>query len=191
MDFTQPLNRYVKVNDILLKPGNFYQFNYLNYENDPKPLIYYLNYRDAINIKTKKYHKYIQGINFHYIPMGNRIRFVANWLKFVEMNKSILLSNFLQLWTQLVRRYPFLENAYRRYLLEPKGLMRNMYHIKTDLVVPMVKGSLEKDFTFNDRLIFLKKYREFNKTVNTNNVKVKFLNKRENRGKTNKGKRNT
>lgn len=189
MDFTQLPNRYVKINDVLFKPGHFYQFNYLNYENDPEPLIYYLNYRDAINVKTRKYHKYIQGINFHYIPMGNRLRFVTEWLSFVEKNRSIVLSNFLQLWTQLVKKYPFLENSYRRYLLEPRGLLRNIYHIKTDVVVPMVKGSLEKDFTFNDRLIFLKKYKEFNKSINKNNVKIKFLNKRDNRGKANKEKR--
>lgn len=175
MSFTQDPYRYKKIERVVFRPGNFYQFRYLNYENDPEPLIYYLNYRNAINEDTGRLHRYIQGINFHYIPMGKRLTFVTNWLNFVEKNKSFLFSNFLQIWKELKRRYGFLEVAYRRYLTEPTGLIKNVSYIKRSLVVPMVKGSIEKDFSFYERYIFMKKYREFNKLVSRNCGKTKLL----------------
>ena len=165
MEFTQIPYRYVKLSRVVFKPGHFYQFKYLNFENDPEPLIYYLNFRNATNVKTGKIHKYIQGINFHYIPMSKRVKFVTDWLNFTQKHNSIISSNFLMLWKELIRRYPFLEGSYRRYLVEPVGIIKNVEDIKTDLVIPMVKGSIERDFSFRDKFLFYKKYKEFNKSV--------------------------
>lgn len=175
MGFSQKPYRNVNISRVVFSPGNFYHFSYLNYEHDPKPLIYYLNYRDAIYEETGRLHRYIQGINFHYVPMDKRIRFLEEWLMFVDKNKSILFANFLKLWPELKKRYRFLEVAYRRYLTQPGGLIRNIQHIKNSLVIPMVKGTIERDFSMADRYIFLSKYKEFNKYISRNGVKNKLI----------------
>ena len=118
-NFSNRLWRYKTIDKLVLEPGNFYQFRYLNYENDPYPLIYYLNHRNAINFETGHFHKYIQGINFHYIPRQYRMQFAEKWLKYVEKRKITIQSEFMLMWQKMSILYPFLATAYRRYLTYP------------------------------------------------------------------------
>lgn len=173
-DYTQNPFKYKLIEKVILTPGNFYQFKYVNFENDPFPLIYYLNCVNSLNKKTGHFHRYIQGINFHYIPKANRLFFLESWLAYIEKNEHFIQNNFLKLWTALNTKYDFLKTCYRRYFTFPIGYINNIQGIKKSLIIPMVKGSMEQDFSFHDKLIFATKYREFNKVVNTNKKKIKI-----------------
>jgi hypothetical protein len=65
-----------KSHGITWKSGHIFSFKYTPFQNDNKPLIIVLNIIEGIHPNTGHQHRYIQGLNLHYVPRKDRKRFI-------------------------------------------------------------------------------------------------------------------
>lgn len=145
-----------KHNGVVFKSGFVYEFHYSAFENDPQPLIIFLNAIEGKHPNTGNQWRLIQGINLHYIPRKDRKKFIDLWMS------NLLLSNgnIKLTWKMVKARYPYLQLGIRRYLLNPKYYIRNPREIPVDRIESLVKGSMWKDFSgaLNRKLVKLKRW---------------------------------
>lgn len=59
-----------------LQSGHFYKFKYVAFENDPSPMVIFLNAIEGLHPRTGHQWRLIQAINLNYIPRRDRRRFV-------------------------------------------------------------------------------------------------------------------
>lgn len=130
------------VGTVWFKTGHVYTFRYLNYQNDPKPLIICINSVYGIYPRTKHKHNYVQGINFSYIPRNKRKDFIRVWLKMWDTTHGHAILS----WKMIRKRFPYLQTAIRRYLLTG-GMIRELKEIPYEEVEGAVIGSMVKDFS--------------------------------------------
>lgn len=70
----------VAVGNVVFKSGNFYEFEYNRFENDPKPMIVFMYLVQGIHPTSGHYHNYIQAVNLSYIPKKLRATWVKRWI---------------------------------------------------------------------------------------------------------------
>lgn len=127
-----------------LQSGHFYTFRYGNYENDPQPLIIFINAIVGINDSTGHYWNLFQGINLHYISRNKRRVFLNDWLRIYDHTKG----NLKFTWQLITKQYPYLALAIRRYILNTtRGFIIDLREIKRDNISSTVLGSLPKDYS--------------------------------------------
>jgi hypothetical protein len=102
-----------------MKSGHCYHFGYSRYENDPHPVIFFINGIIGTNPRTGHFWNLIQGINLNYIPKNYRLRFVEMWKPVVTVGANMLVT-----WRRIQGQFPFLRGKggmipIRRYLLGP------------------------------------------------------------------------
>jgi hypothetical protein len=78
-----------KISGITFQEGHFYSFKYNAYENDPEPLIIFINAVLGIHPNTGHQHRYIQAINTNYLPRSDRKQFIDLWKKNLENKKKL------------------------------------------------------------------------------------------------------
>jgi hypothetical protein len=136
---------------IQLGNGRCYKFKYSNYQNDAQPVIFFLYAIKGINPNTGHKWDLIQGINLHYIPASQRRAFVVDWSDVLARSKMV---HFHWQWNMLMKKYPYMKLATRRYLLKPASYIQNLTEVKAEqLAGELLKGE-KKDFS----KIALKKY---------------------------------
>lgn len=140
-------------------------FEYSNFENDRTPLILYINTKFGLNESTGHLHQYIEGINLHYIPLQYRQKFMKDWL---ELNKERMFvkNNFYVFWAKLVKRFPYLEPAFRRYFYYPTSYIKRAKKITNAEITKILEYDLS-EYKKESDLTFIKKYKEFNRNVNS------------------------
>jgi len=144
-----------KHNNVLLRSGYVYSFSYIPYQNDPKPLIIFLNAITGINPKTGHQWRLIQGINLHYLPRHNRVLFGSEWQLFFEKSKY----NVRLTWQLIKHKYPYIEIGIRRYNLKPNYYIKNLKEIEPKNMKKEIQGSLIKDFSIKKLMDLGKKLR--------------------------------
>jgi len=124
------------------KTGHVYSFRYLRYQNDPSPIIICINAITGVNPSTRKKHNYVQGINFTYIPRNRRKEFVKTWQKLWDQTHG----HTILTWRIIQRRFPYLQGAIRRYILNG-GAIQQLKEVPFEDMERVVVGSMIKDFS--------------------------------------------
>ena len=106
--------------------GSFYSFKYKGWENDPEPMIIFINSISGIHENTGNQHRYIQGINLNYIQRDQRKKFIETYLKERERNVNLKFT-----WQKIGRSYSYIQWAIRRYFYMPKSYIKNLNEIDT------------------------------------------------------------
>lgn len=141
-----PLKMYFEktLNGKRLQSGHFYTFGYGNYENDPQPLVIFINAIVGLNESTNHYWNLFQGINLHYISRNKRYKFLNNWLTVYDGTKE----NIRFTWSIITKQYPYLTLAIRRYILNTtRGFVVNLMEIDRQNIQKTVLGSMPKDYS--------------------------------------------
>ncbi|MFW6129857.1 MAG: hypothetical protein ACOC56_01660 [Atribacterota bacterium] len=127
---------------VTFKGGQCYTFSYNAYENDPNPLVFFMYAIVGINPKTGHQWRLIQCINLNYIPRGQRKLFVSVWKNKMAKSKSVKLT-----WEYVIKNFPFMKNAIRRYMLKPNYYIRKVKYIPPDKYEEEIIKSWAKDFS--------------------------------------------
>lgn len=97
----------------------------------------------GINPNTSSSWNLIQGINLNYIPRSHRKAFVELWKSEMENNGG----NVEFTWETVQFRFPYLESACRRYMLNPIYRIQSPQHIPFDNLEDVVVSTWGKDFS--------------------------------------------
>lgn len=127
---------------ITWKSGHIYKFSYSNYEHDPNPTYIHLYSFSGYHPNTGRQFRFHQGLNLSYIPRRYRKRFIEIWKEEMQKNKSVKLT-----WEMVKRRFPYLEEAIRRYFYSPAYYIRGAKEIPIDRWEEEVVKSMAKDFS--------------------------------------------
>ena len=110
--------------------------------------------------------RFFQCINIGYIPRSDRRRFADDWVRTLGNTNS---SRFT--WELIKRKYPYIENAVRRYFFSPSYYIKNLKAIPFSEMEKAIVGSWAKDFSRKVKSSLLNKFRtvfrnreEFKKT---------------------------
>lgn len=132
----------IKEGMVWFKSGHFYSFHYKQYANDPIPTVIMLNHVSGTHENTGHKHNYIQCINLSYIPRNFRKKFVNAWLPALERNRG----NVRLTWDIVVKKWPFLTVAIRRYIVR-RNLIMYAREIPFDKVMEEVISTSSRDFS--------------------------------------------
>lgn len=127
---------------VWFKSGHFYNFYYTNYANDPIPTVIMLNHISGTHENTGHKHNYIQCINLSYIPRTFRKKFVQVWLPTLESNRG----NIKLTWEIVVKRWPFMRMAIRRYILK-RNYIKYAREIPPEKVMDEVVSTVTRDYS--------------------------------------------
>ena len=117
-------------------------FNYQAYENDPQPLIFFINAIKGIHPNTGHQWRLIQGININYIPRKDRKKFVKLWRDTMATSKSVKFT-----WLKVKSQFPYIKFGIRRYMLKPNYYMKNLQKIEVKDWDKVVVKHILKDFS--------------------------------------------
>lgn len=132
----------IRESTVWIKSGHFYAMYYINYDNDPQPIFVMLNYIRGTHPRTGHYHNYIQAINLTYIPRQFRRLFVEQWGSILKSNNG----NVILTWRMIVKKYPYLRFAIRRYFIG-KGFLRYIREVKEEDYEKVIVSSFARDFS--------------------------------------------
>lgn len=131
-----------KHKNVTFKPGCFYRFAYRAYANDLTPIAIFINAVKGFNPETGHQHRYIQAINFNYIPVKVRKRFLNDWIKSYNENGNLIFT-----WKRIVKRYPYIKFAIRRYFYTPTYYISDIEEVPEEVIRDVVEKNLYKDFS--------------------------------------------
>ena len=140
------------------RSGHIYTFRYKNFENDPTPTVLCLYAIKGINPNTGHRWNLMQAINLNYIARHDRKRFLHIWLDILEKNHG----NIRLTWETVLRRFPYLAIACRRYLLDRK-MFADLKELELDDIESIVVSTWAKDYSRQVQRTLLKKYKKANK----------------------------
>jgi hypothetical protein len=134
----------VQYGDVSFRSGNFYEFGYKRFENDPEPMIIFMYHVQGIHPRTGHFHNYIQAINLSYIPKNTRHGFVRNWVD-KHFNPRTQ-----EAYRGIKFNYPAdvpgnLKVAIRRYFIKG-GYISNPHEIRYDAIDARLAGISGKDY---------------------------------------------
>lgn len=145
-----------KSHGVTWKSGHMYKFSYSPYNQDPTPQILYCYTTEGIHPRTGHQHRYHSGINISYLPRKIRKKFVEDWRKEFSKNKNMKIT-----LTNLKRKYPYLEEFFRRYNIKPNYYIRNVQEIPPEDWEKEVVKSWHKDFSATIRKKIASKLKRF------------------------------
>lgn len=148
--------------NILWKSGHIYKFKYQAWNNDPEPVIILINSYSGINPSTGHEWHFIQGINFTYIPRAQRRQFANTWIQEWERTRG----NFNFTWERVLRDFPYLKGAVRRYFYKPSYYIQNPIEVPMEDIDKVVVSTWSKDFSKKLRVNLVDKFRRATKNVN-------------------------
>lgn len=158
MPIQQKFKAKDKASMVWFRSGHIYSFRYKNFENDPNPTILCLYALKGINPNTGHMWNLVQGINLNYIARNNRRTFLHTWLPLLERNRG----NIRLTWEMILRRFPYLTAACRRYLLDRK-MFADLKELELDDIESIVVSTWAKDYSRQVQRTLLKKYKKANK----------------------------
>lgn len=156
------IQRKWKVRDrnstVWFRSGHIFSFRYKNFEHDPTPTILCLYALKGRNPRTNHMWNLVQGINLNYIPRHYRKQFLQTWMPLLEKNHG----NIQLTWGQILRRFPYLAVACRRYLLDRRVFL-DLKEIPLEDIEAIVVSTWAKDYSKQVQRALLVKYRKANK----------------------------
>lgn len=151
-----------KLHGVTLKSGHIYTFDYKAWEHDPKPVIIFM-YAFSGNYPTGKRRewRFIQAINFTYIPRAFRRLFATIWISKVGNMSVFKRGGELRFtWNNdVVRLYPYLKPAIRRYFYDPNDYIRNLKEIPYNEWENAIVSTMSRDFSKKVKSALINKYR--------------------------------
>lgn len=146
----------IKHGKVTMREGMCYEFRYTSYENDPQPLIFFINAIKGIHPNTGHQWRLIQGININYVPRGDRKKFINIWEDSVRKGNDISFT-----WKRIESRFPYIKFGIRRYMLKPTYYIRNVREIPIDDWEKEVVRAWHKDFSKSLKRIIASKFKKF------------------------------
>lgn len=152
-----------KINGTNFRSGGIYTFNYQAWEHDPKPVIIYMYAYSGTHPRTGREWRFIQGINFTYIPRAYRRLFATTWISIVGNATMFKRGNLQFTWDMVLRQYPYLRPAVRRYFYSPD------YYITSSKEIPFadwekaIMSTMSKDFSKKVRGALKQKFKKAKK----------------------------
>lgn len=136
-----------QVNNVRFESGNVYRFNYKRFQNDPQPLVIFLNSFRGTHPNTGHPWLFIQAINLNYLPRKDRQMFIRDWENVHKRtNKRVKIT-----WDIIKRWYPYLQFAIRRYFHTPADMMTNIVKIDAVNYQKEVVRDFWKDYSMEVR----------------------------------------
>lgn len=158
-------------NGVNVKSGWIYSFDYLNYQNDPKPTVIIMYAFQGTHPNTGHRWTFFQAINLSYIPRSQRKQFAKDWIeKFSETNGNVKFT-----WKLIQRRYPYLQSAVRRYFYQPSHYIRNLREYELSEMNEAIVSTWSKDFSKRGMRALIKAKKKLN---GTRKAKIRMFRKR-------------
>jgi hypothetical protein len=147
---------------ITMKSGRIYSFRYQAWEHDPTPLIIMLYALEGIHPNTGHQWRFIQAINFSYVPRAQRKRFAKDWVETLKRSRDPRFT-----WELVKRKYPYLEIAVRRYFFKPKYYIQNLKEVPLDDTESAIVSTWNKDFSKRAMMKLASKYKKASKFMSS------------------------
>lgn len=144
-----------KFSNVTWISGHIYSFKYNAWENDPEPVIIFMYAFDGTHPKSGRQWRFIQGINFTYVPRGIRKQFAKTWVK--EWNRSKGNTRFT--YQKVKRRYPGIMHATRRYMYSPSARISKAKEISFLDWQAAITSTLRKDFSKKVKASLVRKFK--------------------------------
>ena len=143
-----------KFKGVNVQSGHIYKFRYQAWENDPEPTIIFMYFFKGTHENTGREWRFFQAINFTYIPRADRKRFAQKWIS--TMSKT---NNPKFTWVICKARFPYLQNAVRRYFYDPEYYIKNMKEIPFEDIEKAIVSTYSKDFSKKVKSFLINKFR--------------------------------
>ena len=143
-----------KFKGVVVKSGHIYSFKYQAWENDPRPTVIMMYALDGVNPNTGHQWRFFQGINFTYIPRGDRKRFAKDWMRIMGGRREPKFT-----WQTVMRKYPYLKHAVRRYFFKPNYYIRDLTEIPWSDAEKAIVSTFAKDFSKKVKTSLIAKFR--------------------------------
>lgn len=141
-----------------VKTGHIYKFKYQAWENDPNPTVIMMYALEGINTRqdgTKHQWRFFQAINFTYIPRSMRRQFATAWSReFVNSGGNAKFT-----WEKVKSRYPYVQNAVRRYFFKPNYYIQDLEEVDIENWEAAIVSTWSKDFSKKVKATLLNKFR--------------------------------
>jgi hypothetical protein len=144
-----------KFHGVMLKSGYIYTFKYQAWANDPTPVIIFMYSLEGNHPNTGHQFRFLQAINFTYIPKSMRRTFANEWARVFEATNG----NVRFTWDIVKRRYPYLKHAVRRYFIKPNYYISKLQEIPFEDMEKVIVSTWSKDFSKKVKVSLLQKFR--------------------------------
>lgn len=124
------------------------------WENDPHPTVILMYSLEGTHPNTGHQWRFLQCINFTYIPRTLRRQFARDWKQVLQRTNNPRFR-----WELVKRKYPYLQNAVRRYFIKPNYYITNLKEIPFDDIEKVVVSTWSKDFSKKIKTSLLSKFR--------------------------------
>lgn len=143
-----------KFKGVNLQSGHFFKFRYQAWANDPEPTVIFMYSLEGIHPRTGHQWRFLQCINFTYVPRTVRKNFVRDWT--IHMQKT---NNPRFTWEKVKSKYPQIQHAVRRYFFKPNYYITKLQEIPFDQIEKQVVSTWHKDFSKKIKSSLLNKFR--------------------------------
>lgn len=144
-----------KLHGVMLRSGHVYSFKYRAWRNDPTPTIILMYAFRGTHPNTGRQWRFIQAVNFTYLPKAMRKAFANEWVKVFDQTGG----NVRFTYKILERRYPFMKFAIRRYFYSPTYYISKLKHIPFEQMEDAIVSTWSKDFSKKVKTSMLQKFR--------------------------------
>lgn len=144
-----------KFKNVVWRSGQVYKFKYQAWQNDPEPVIVFMNAYSGRHPTTQHEWHFFQGINFTYIPRPQRRQFAEAWVREWESGNR---PNFS--WDTILTRYPYLKNAIRRYFYKPNYYITDVVQVPLEDMEDVIVSTWSRDFSKKLKTSLVQKYRK-------------------------------
>ena len=127
---------------VWLRTGHIYSFRYARFQHDPEPVCIVLYALKGIHPTSGNRWNLLECCNLNYVPRNFRKQFAKIWIPLLEYYKG----NIVFTWEMVKKRYPFMEIACRRYLLEG-GHITELVEIPPEDIEKVVVSTWMKDYS--------------------------------------------
>ena len=109
---------------------------------------------DGVNPRTGHQWRFFQAINFTYIPRADRKKFAKDWMRVMGNSNNPRFT-----WNTVKIKYPYIQNAVRRYFFKPNYYIQDLVEIPWDDAEKAIVSTFAKDFSKKVKTSLLNKFR--------------------------------
>jgi hypothetical protein len=136
-----------KIGGVTFKSGGIYKFDYSNWQHDPRPVIIFMYAYRGYHPNTGREWRFIQGINFTYVPRAFRRLFATIWISKYGAATTFKRGQLDFTWDMVLRSYRYLRPALRRYFYTPNYYMTNIEEVPFENWEKEIMSTMSKDFS--------------------------------------------
>jgi hypothetical protein len=149
-----------KIGGVTFKSGGIYKFDYKAWEHDPRPVIIFMYAFSGTHPNTKRQWRFIQGINFTYVPRAFRRLFATIWISKYGNATEFKRGQLDFTWNMVLRAYSYLRPAVRRYFYDPGYYITNVEEVPFEDWEKEIMSTMSKDFSKKVRGALKQKFKK-------------------------------